>query len=59
MARIARMTLPGCPHHIIQRGYRRLRTFFGDHDYQACLNLVAEWGSRLLHLALDAPRAAD
>jgi putative transposase len=31
------------PHHITQRGNRRQRTFFSDEDYQAYLELMAEW----------------
>jgi putative transposase len=34
MARIARLVVPGIPHHITQRGNRRERTFFGDADYR-------------------------
>lgn len=43
MPRIARIIAPGIPHHIIQRGNRRMATFFCDEDYQAYLNLMAEW----------------
>jgi putative transposase len=35
--------VPGCPHHITQRGNRRQPTFFGDDDYQAYLALMADW----------------
>ena len=45
MPRIARVVAPGIPHHVTQRGNRRQRTFFGDADYQAYLELMAEWGS--------------
>ncbi|HUT12389.1 MAG TPA: transposase [Thermoguttaceae bacterium] len=31
------------PHHVIQRGNRRQQTFFGDDDYRAYLDLMAEW----------------
>jgi len=31
------------PHHVTQRGNRRQQTFFCDDDYQAYLDLVAEW----------------
>jgi len=34
---------PGVPHHITQRGNRRLPTFFGHDDYQAYLELMAQW----------------
>jgi putative transposase len=46
MARLARVIVPGCPHHITQRGNRRQRTFFGDDDYQAYLALLADWCRR-------------
>ena len=42
MARLARVVVPGHPHHLTQRGNRRLPTFFSDHDYQAYLDLMAE-----------------
>ena len=38
MARIARVTLPRIPHHITQRGNRRMQTFFGNGDYLAYIN---------------------
>jgi hypothetical protein len=34
MARIARVVVPGLPHHTTQRGNRRQETFFTDDDYQ-------------------------
>jgi putative transposase len=43
MPRIARIIAPGIPHHITQRGNRRMETFFSDEDYQAYLSLMAEW----------------
>ena len=45
MARIARVVVPGYPHHVTQRGNRRQRTFFGAADYRAYLALMAEWCS--------------
>ena len=33
MARLARVVIPGLPHHVTQRGNGRTRTFFGDDDY--------------------------
>ena len=42
MARLARPVVPGYPHHVTQRGNRRLPTFFCDEDYQAYVDLVAE-----------------
>ncbi len=32
MARLARVVVPGLPHHVTQRGNRRERTFFEDGD---------------------------
>ena len=46
MARIARVVLPGIPHHVTQRGNRRQPTFFTDKDYQIYLDLMAEWCGR-------------
>ncbi len=43
MPRIARIIAPGIPHHVTQRGNRRMETFFCDGDYQAYLALMAEW----------------
>jgi len=42
MPRIARVVVPGEPHHVTQRGVRSMRVFFGDHDRQAYLDLVRE-----------------
>ncbi len=42
MARLARVVAPGLPHHVTQRGNRRLETFFSEADYQAYLGLLAE-----------------
>jgi putative transposase len=41
MARMPRLVVPGYPHHITQRGTRRMKTFFSHEDYQYYLNLVA------------------
>lgn len=46
MARIARVVVPGIPHHITQRGNRRLETFFTEADYREYLYLMSEWCSR-------------
>jgi len=43
MARIARVVVPGLPHHITQRGNRRQQIFFADEDYLAYLDLMATW----------------
>src|SRR4030043_1720511 len=47
MARVARVVVPGYPHHITQRGNRRQQTFFCDEDYQAYIALMSEWCNRL------------
>ena len=43
MARLARLVIPGMPHHVTQRGNRRQQTFFNDGDYAAYLELMVEW----------------
>jgi len=43
MARLARLVIPGVPHHVTQRGNRRQRTFFCEEDYSAYLKLMAQW----------------
>lgn len=42
MARLARVVIPGVPHHVTQRGNRREPTFFEDGDYQLYLDLLAD-----------------
>ena len=42
MARLPRLTVPGYPHHVIQRGNNRQAIFASDHDYGALLQLLAE-----------------
>ncbi|WP_425406230.1 transposase [Hwanghaeella sp.] len=46
MARIARIVLPGTPHHVTQRGNRREPVFFEDGDYVLYKNLLAEAAER-------------
>ena len=41
MARIARLVVPGLPHHVTQRGNRRGTTFFEDADYRLYLDLLS------------------
>jgi len=57
MARIARVVIPGYPHHIIQRGNRRQRVFFSDNDKKSYLDFlriyakqagIAIWGYCLM-----------
>jgi len=43
MARMARVVIPTIPHHITQRGVRRMETFFDDEDYEMYLSLMREW----------------
>jgi putative transposase len=42
MPRTARVVVPGLPHHVIQRGNRRMTTFFADDDYRRYRTLLAE-----------------
>ena len=42
MPRFPRLVVPGCPHHVTQRGVRRQRTFFDETDYRAYLWLALE-----------------
>ena len=41
MARIARVVVPGLPHHVTQRGNRREPVFFGAEDYRLYRRLIA------------------
>jgi len=41
MARLARVVIPGHPHHVTQRGNGRARTFFDDADYALYRDLLA------------------
>ena len=42
MARLARLVVPGLPHHVTQRGNGGARTFFDDNDYRLYRDLLAE-----------------
>ena len=42
MARLPRLTLPGYPHHVIQRGNNRQAIFASAKDYQTLLDLLDE-----------------
>jgi putative transposase len=42
MTRLARVVIPGHPHHVTQRGNGRARTFFDDGDYALYRDLLAE-----------------
>ncbi len=71
MARLARIVVPGCPHHLIQRGNRRQRVFFSEEDRGFYLTLlgrqakkcgIAIWAFCLMenHVHLIAvPKAED
>ena len=41
MARLARVVIPGLPHHVTQRGNGGARTFFGDDDFALYRDLLA------------------
>ena len=43
MARIARVIAAGMPHHVTQRGNRRMTTFFREQDYRDYIALMAQW----------------
>lgn len=72
MARLARIVIPGLPHHVTQRGNRREAIFFEDGDHEIYLDLLAEqtrkagvavWAYCLMpnhvHLILRPTRATD
>ena len=42
MTRLARVVIPGLPHHVTQRGNGRQQTFFDDSDYALYRDLLAE-----------------
>ncbi|MCO5163196.1 MAG: transposase [Mesorhizobium sp.] len=42
MPRLARIVVPGVPHHVTQRGNRRERVFFSPDDYRAYRAILAE-----------------
>lgn len=46
MPRVARIVVPGYPHHVTQRGNRRQRTFFDAADYLFYLSLLIELKDR-------------
>lgn len=51
MARLPRLTVPGYPHHIIQRGNNRQAIFGGSADYELLLGLIDEH-ARKQHVAV-------
>ena len=46
MPRIARVVVPGIPHHVTQRGNRRQRVFFRETDYRAYKTILARYCKR-------------
>jgi len=42
MSRLARLVVPGLPHHVTQRGNGRAQVFFSDDDYALYRTLLAE-----------------
>ena len=42
MPRSARIVVPDCPHHVIQRGNRQQLVFFSDNDRRRYLALLAK-----------------
>jgi len=53
MARLSRLTLPGHPHHVIQRGNNRQAIFVAPEDYQTMLDLLDE-NARKFSVAIHA-----
>ncbi len=53
MPRLARVVIPGCPHHVTQRGHRREDVFFTPADREQYLDLLHHYA--LAHgLAIQA-----
>lgn len=46
MARLPRLTIPGYPHHIIQRGNNRQAIFAANGDYEMLLSMLEEHASK-------------
>ena len=46
MPRVARIVIPGCPHHITQRGNNRQDVFFVDGDRVRYLEILADQAER-------------
>lgn len=53
MARLPRLTLPGYPHHVIQRGNNRQPIFADAQDYEAMLAMLAD-SARMHGVAIHA-----
>lgn len=41
MPRMARLVVPGYPHHVTQRGARKQKTFFREQDYEKYIEIMA------------------
>lgn len=46
MARLPRIVVSGVPHHVTQRGARRMQVFFTPSDYRAYVALLARQADR-------------
>lgn len=46
MARVARIVVPGCPHHVTQRGNRRAAVFTDDQDRKAYLGYLKKYSGK-------------
>jgi putative transposase len=46
MARLPRLSVAGCAHHIIQRGNNRQATFFAEEDYIVYLEKLEEYANK-------------
>lgn len=46
MTRIARVVVPGIPHHVVQRGVRSMDVFRSDDDREMYLSLILEYSQR-------------
>lgn len=47
MPRVARLVVPGYPHHVTQRGARKQKTFFSDTDYETYIDILGSIKARL------------
>ncbi|MFH1018830.1 MAG: transposase, partial [Pseudomonadota bacterium] len=46
MSRMARIVVPGIPHHVTQRGNRRQLSFFRNSDFDTYLKILGSWCRR-------------
>ena len=72
MPRKARILVPNCPHHLVQRGHNRKALFVSDEDKQYYLSNLKEWKENLdikllawclmtnhIHLIVEPPENAS